>query len=131
MLLGDAAAASRPHELLKTRYAVNIVREMANKNSSDTEPGCEVPRDADGRMERELEPDQRLVDVVLTELGLTDHNVKGAVTSRVKRSEDPVVDGREISVAENCRCGWLRCVCRMWVQTLPDIQKTTKCLRHV
>ena len=51
----------------------------------------------------ELGPDQRHVEVLLTEMGLTDGEVKEAVTPRVKRSEDQVVDGASISITETCR----------------------------
>ena len=48
----------------------------------------------------EIEPDQRHVEVLLTELGLAEDNVKGAATSWEKRSEGPSHRGSTRSVAE-------------------------------
>ena len=90
-----------------------------------------VSKDADGRLAMELEPDQRHVDVLLTELLLTGDKVKGAATPRVKGSKDQVVNGRDSPLldpegARIFRSGTMHLT--YLGQDRGDIQEATQCL---
>ena len=73
VLLGEVGAFDRLHELLKTECTVKLVTGVGGSNREQeavilNQVVRNVPKVADGRMAVELEPDQRHVEGLLTEL---------------------------------------------------------------
>ena len=130
-----AADVGNVHPLLKgktpQRHSLRKIRNVDPEKEAVTLTRVVryVPKDADGLMAMELDPDQGHVDVLLTALGLTDDKVKGAATPRVKRSEDHVVDGPESPLLqmEGATIFWPWTVRLFYLgQDRADIQAATK-----
>ena len=97
VLLRDATIVNSLRELLKTKYTVKLFAQIGDGDQQQEAVNLNrvvryVPKDADGRMAMECEP-ERHVDVLLTEWEAAD-KVRGAATPRVQRSEEEVIEGR-------------------------------------
>ena len=90
-----------------------------------------VPKNENGKMQMEVEADQRHVEVLIQEFGLEESKCKGVDTPRTKRSETEVFQGLETPALDRqgqklYRSGVMRL--SYLGQDRSDVQETAKCL---
>ena len=123
-------------EQLQSKYTVKVVSVIGDGSLQQEAVILNrivrfVPPNKANRMDMEIEPDQRHVDILLREHGLDDSRSKGVDTPRVKKSESQVFAGLESPPLDRegvrlYRSGAMRI--SYLGQDREDVQEAAKCL---
>jgi len=135
-LLADEDAVQDMHRLLGSKYTVKLMAKIGEGDQVQEAVILNrivryVPRNEHGKMQMEIEADQRHVEVLIQEFGLRESRSKGVDTPRVKRSEAEVFQGLETKELDRSgqrlfRSGVMRL--SYLGQDRGDVQEAAKCL---